>query len=46
MIGELAQQGYGQRLAPEHPFLEAEVVYCATNGKFNVYRLIVMNVFN
>jgi glycerol-3-phosphate dehydrogenase len=31
MIGELAQQGYGQRLAPEHPFLEAEVVYCATN---------------
>jgi hypothetical protein len=33
MIGELAQQGYGQRLASEHPFLEAEVVYCATNGK-------------
>lgn len=29
LVAELAQQGYGKRLADGYPYLEAEVVYCA-----------------
>lgn len=30
-VAALAKEGYGQRLVPEHPYLEAEVIYVVQN---------------
>jgi hypothetical protein len=33
LVAELAQKGYGKRLARGYPYIEAEVVYCAQYGE-------------